>query len=57
VGREPELLCLREALEQALHASGAVVLVSGEAGIGKTTLVRRALQHAQRLTQPLLCAT
>ncbi|HEX8931326.1 MAG TPA: AAA family ATPase, partial [Actinomycetota bacterium] len=36
--REAELRGLREALDEACQGRGSVVLVSGEAGIGKTSL-------------------
>ncbi|WP_129630624.1 adenylate/guanylate cyclase domain-containing protein [Candidatus Oscillochloris fontis] len=39
VGRERELIWLREHVAQMLAGSGRVVRVSGEAGIGKTRLV------------------
>jgi predicted ATPase len=39
VGREAELAALRQALAQALRGQRQVVLVSGEAGLGKTTVV------------------
>ena len=38
VGRAPELLRLEGALERARAGDGAIVLVSGEAGVGKTRL-------------------
>jgi DNA-binding CsgD family transcriptional regulator/tetratricopeptide (TPR) repeat protein len=38
--REAELRGLREALDEACQGRGSVVLISGEAGIGKTSLVR-----------------
>jgi len=38
--REDALSALHEALDEALAGSGRIALVSGEAGIGKTTLVR-----------------
>jgi DNA-binding CsgD family transcriptional regulator/RecA/RadA recombinase len=37
-GRDEELSHLRDALDDALSGRGSVVLISGEAGIGKTTL-------------------
>jgi DNA-binding CsgD family transcriptional regulator len=40
VGRERELQLLLEQLERAQDGHGRLVLIGGEAGIGKTTLVR-----------------
>jgi DNA-binding CsgD family transcriptional regulator len=40
VGRERELGLLRGAFERALNGHGSLVLVGGEAGIGKTALAR-----------------
>ena len=39
VGREPELAVLEEVLKEATSGRGAVVLVAGEPGLGKTRLV------------------
>ena len=39
VGREREQATLSRALDEMLDGQGSVVLISGEAGIGKTTLV------------------
>lgn len=38
VGRDAELATVRDAIARVLDAKGALLLVSGEAGIGKTTL-------------------
>ncbi|MGH2706429.1 MAG: ATP-binding protein, partial [Actinomycetota bacterium] len=43
VGRDEELPKLRRFLDGAIGGSGGLLLVSGEAGVGKTTLVERAL--------------
>ena len=38
-GRDRERAQLRELLDDAIAGRGSLVLISGEAGIGKTTLV------------------
>jgi hypothetical protein len=49
VGRSQEQLILREELSAAVHGQGRLVLLGGEAGIGKTSLARELSQHAQTL--------
>ena len=44
VGRERELARLRACLERALGGEGQIVVVTGETGIGKTTLVETFLR-------------
>jgi predicted ATPase/DNA-binding CsgD family transcriptional regulator len=46
IGRVPELSMLRELVEQASGGQGRVALVAGQAGIGKTRLVREAQREA-----------
>ena len=43
VGRDGELAILREAAEQARAGRGSLILLAGEAGMGKTVLCRHAL--------------
>jgi DNA-binding winged helix-turn-helix (wHTH) protein len=52
-GREQELSRLRQALDAALQVSGRACLIVGEAGIGKSRLVRELLDQSQ--TTGLLC--
>ena len=44
IGREQALATLRTLLQEARDGRGSLVLVAGEAGIGKTRLVREALR-------------
>src|SRR5262249_17942857 len=46
VGRERELEVLRAGYRQAFSGRGSVVCVSGEPGLGKTTLVEKFLVEA-----------
>jgi predicted ATPase len=46
IEREPQLEKLSDAWRQAIAGNGRVALISGEAGIGKTSLVERfILKH------------
>jgi DNA-binding NarL/FixJ family response regulator len=47
IGRESERAALRSAVAQAVLGEPGLVLVHGEAGIGKTSLVREAARAAQ----------
>src|SRR5579885_2584901 len=48
VGREEELAALRSALGRVRGGAGELVLVRGEAGIGKSTLVEAFCHEARR---------
>lgn len=47
VGRERELEAARAAFERAVAGDGSVVLVFGEAGIGKSSLLEEVARHAE----------
>ena len=47
VGRDPELSRLEGLLQQAIDGSGRVVFISGEPGIGKTSLSDEFLRRAR----------
>ena len=51
VGRRPEMVALRAALDQAAAGYGHIVTILGEAGIGKSRLVEEA--RTERLGSPL----
>jgi len=65
VGREAELERLEIALEETRYGRGAVVAVTGEAGVGKTRLVDELAARARHrgvtvsythLTLPTICS-
>lgn len=53
-GRDAERAKLRELLDDAIAGRGSLALISGEAGIGKTTLVNDLVQEARRHGYPVL---
>jgi predicted ATPase len=59
VGREEEVGLLQRRWEQAAEGHGQVVLLSGEAGIGKSRLVQDLREHvgpARALRMTLRCS-
>jgi predicted ATPase len=56
VGREGERRMLREALEEVENGRGLLVSVTGEPGIGKTTLVEEFLADVSGASRPLRVA-
>src|ERR1700694_5957151 len=48
VGRESEISLLEDALLAALRGDGGVVIIGGEAGMGKTRLVNELVDRARR---------
>lgn len=57
VGRRAELDTLVESLTPDAHAHGRLLLVRGEPGIGKSTLITRALTGLEHDAGPVLRAT
>jgi DNA-binding CsgD family transcriptional regulator len=50
VGREVECLRVDRVLESARRGRSAVLLISGEAGLGKTSLLRYAIERAEAMS-------
>ena len=48
VGREPELKRLEELLDQAAGGAGRLIFITGEPGIGKTTLADEFLRRSRK---------
>ncbi len=48
VGREAEMATLRSGLVAALDGTGGLLLIGGEPGVGKTTLVKRLIREAEQ---------
>jgi len=48
VGREAEMAKLRSGLVAALDGTGGLLLIGGEPGVGKTTLVRQLIREAEQ---------
>jgi class 3 adenylate cyclase/tetratricopeptide (TPR) repeat protein len=48
VGRQAEMTRLRSGLVAALDGNGGLILVGGEPGVGKTTLVRQLILEAEQ---------
>ncbi|MBW7884553.1 MAG: AAA family ATPase [Caldilineaceae bacterium] len=57
VGREKERVWLAERLQAALHGSGALAIIDGEAGVGKTRLAYQVLQRAAKQAATVISAT
>jgi tetratricopeptide (TPR) repeat protein len=49
IGREHPVAVLRAEIRRGIESHGGLVLVTGEAGIGKTSLVAEAAEEARRL--------
>src|SRR5689334_24143678 len=49
LGRDADVVALGESLQAALEGVPQTVVVGGDAGIGKTTLVTRVAHHAAEL--------
>jgi serine/threonine protein kinase/tetratricopeptide (TPR) repeat protein len=54
IGREPEMRKLNGLLEQAIEGTGRVVFITGEPGIGKTSLSDEFLRRTRRQRPGLL---
>jgi len=51
-GRDAELVVLGEQLDRVRSGSGAVLLIEGAPGMGKSRLIAEGVRMAQRLALP-----
>lgn len=49
LGRESELAALQTCLDQAIAGQGGLLLIAGEAGMGKTRLITEFVSHSQEV--------
>src|SRR5712691_8006255 len=56
MGRDPELRALTQLIE-GVRARGGAIVVLGEAGIGKSSLLRAAAEHGRQASLQVLVAT
>nr|WP_296065005.1 LuxR family transcriptional regulator [uncultured Actinoplanes sp.] len=54
IGREPELASVREAVLAARAGAGRMLVVTGQAGVGKSRLLEEAARIAEGLRMPVL---
>ena len=57
IGRESELSLLEDSLLSAIRGEGGVVVLGGEAGMGKSRLVRELAHRAERLGCAVMSGT
>ena len=57
VGRKPEIARLHQVLDDVLNGNSRAIFVAGEAGSGKTMLIREFVQQAQAKYGSLVSAT
>ena len=55
--RDDELVAIHRAIDQVRAGAGCLVTIEGEAGIGKTTLLRATLEAARSERMPVIHAT
>ena len=57
VGRESEMRRLASSLESAANGAGRIVFITGEPGLGKTSLVDHFLKETNRRAKGIVCLT
>ncbi len=54
IGREPEVAAVRHAVSRAGTGSGGMLLITGEAGVGKSRLIAEAVRLARSMDLAVL---